>query len=81
MFYDHLKGRNIHMYRHWIWSEGCAGQLKNACIFQWLCSLHKNYKVPDMWNYFEAGHGKGEHDGVRSCVKIALRREELKLST
>ena len=34
-----------------------------------------------MWNYFETGHGKGEHDGAEACVKIALRREELKLST
>jgi len=81
MFYDHLKGRNIQMDQHWIWSDGCAGQFKNARIFQWLCSLHKNYKVPHMWNYFETGHGKGEHDGAGACVKTALRREELKLST
>ena len=47
--------------QHWIWSEGCDGQFKNARIFQCLCSLHKNYKVPHMWNYFETGHGKGEH--------------------
>ena len=33
-----------------------------------------------MWNNFEKGHGKGEHDGARACVKTALRREELKLS-
>ncbi|KAH9312797.1 hypothetical protein KI387_027832, partial [Taxus chinensis] len=26
----------------------------------------------------EAGHGKGEHDGVGACVKRALAREELK---
>ena len=64
------------MDRHCIWSNGCAGQLKNAHIFQWLCSLHKNYKVPHMWNYFETGHGKGEHDGVGACVKTSLRREE-----
>ena len=33
-----------------------------------------------MWNYFETGHGKGEHDGDREYVKTSLRREELKLS-
>ena len=81
MFYDHLKGRNIHMDWHWIWSDGCASLLKNARIFQWLCSLHKNYKVSHMWNYFKTGHGKGEHDGAGACVKTTLRREELKLST
>ena len=72
MFYDHLNGRDIQMDQHWIWSDGCAGQLKNARIFQWLSSMHKNYKVPHMWNYFETGHGKGEHDGARACVKTAL---------
>ena len=34
MCYDHLKGKNIQMDRHWIWSDGCDGQSKNACIFQ-----------------------------------------------
>ena len=34
-----------------------------------------------MWNYFETRHGKGEHDGAGACVKTALQREELKLST
>ena len=34
-----------------------------------------------MWNYFETGHGKGEHDGAGACVKTSIRREELKLST
>jgi hypothetical protein len=41
-----------------------VGQLKNARVFQWLCMLHKKLKVPHIWNYFESGHGKGEHDGV-----------------
>ena len=80
MFYDNLKDRNIQIDRHQIWSDGCVGQFKNTRIFQW-CSLHKNYKVPHMWNYFQTGHGKGEHDGAEACVKTALRREELKLST
>lgn len=30
------------------------------------------------WNFSEAEHGKGEHDGVGACVKRALAREELK---
>ena len=37
MFYDHLKGRNIQMDRHWIWFDGCVGQFKmhayfNGCV-------------------------------------------------
>ena len=31
-----------------------------------------------MWSFFEAGHGKGEHDGAGACVKRALSREQLK---
>ena len=78
MFYNQLKEINIQIERHWIWSDGSDGQLKNACIFQWLCSLHKKYKVSHTWNYFATRHGKGEHDGDRACVKIFLCREELK---
>ena len=31
-----------------------------------------------MWNFTEAGHGKGENDGVGTCIKRALACEELK---
>ena len=31
-----------------------------------------------MWNFTEAIHGKGEHDGVGACIKRALACEELK---
>ena len=31
-----------------------------------------------MWNFIEAGHGKGEHNGAGSCIKRALGHEELK---
>ena len=31
-----------------------------------------------IWNYFEAGHGKGEHDGIGACIKKSIRREEMK---
>lgn len=34
--------------------------------------------VQHFWNFNEAGHGKGEHDGVGVCVKRDLSREELK---
>ena len=34
-----------------------------------------------IWIFFESGHGKGEHDGVGACVKRALVKEQLKIST
>ena len=69
---------DIPFYRHLIWSDGCAGQFKNARVFLWLCSLRIKYKVPHIWNYFETGHGKGENYGVGACIKISLQREEMK---
>ena len=30
-----------------------------------------------MLDFFETGHGKGEHDGVKACVKRALRRYQM----
>ena len=33
-----------------------------------------------IWNYFETGDGKGEHDGADACIKIAFRREEMKFT-
>ena len=57
-----------------------AGQFKNSRVFQWMSMLHKNYNVPHIWNYFETGHEKGEHDGASACIKTALRREEMRFT-
>ena len=72
---------DIPFYRHFIWSDGCVGQFKNGRVFEWLCLLQIKYKVPHVWNYFETGHGKGEHDGAGACIKTALRREEMKFTS
>ena len=71
---------DIPFYLHFIWSDGCTRQFKNARVFKWLCLLHMKYKVLHVWNYFETGHGKGEHNGVGACIKTALRREEMKFT-
>ena len=42
--------------------------------------LHNTYNVPHIWNYFETGNDKGEHDGVGACMKAALRREEMRFT-
>ena len=72
LLYNHLKEKNIHMDQHWIWSDGCGGQFKNAHVFQGLCMFHKKIKVPHIWNYFESKHGKGQHDGAGACIKRVL---------
>ena len=43
--------------------------------------FHKRHKVPHIWNYFETRHGKGEHDGAGTCIKTALRSQEMKFTT
>jgi len=35
-------------------------------------SSHIKTNIKHCWNYFETGHGKGEHDGVGACIKQAL---------
>ena len=39
--------------------------------------MHIKYTVPNIWNYFETSHGKGEYDVVGACIKTFLRREEM----
>ena len=80
-FYNNVKDNNIQMEQHWIWSDGCTRKLKNSCVFQWLCILHKMLKVPHIWNYLETGHEKGEHDGAGACINTALRRKEMNFTT
>ena len=57
---------------HWIWLDGCAGQFKNARVFQWMSMLHKTYNVLHIWNYFETGNDKGEHDRACACINTTL---------
>jgi hypothetical protein len=54
-----------------------AGQFKSAKAFNWLAMQHARCNVKFLWNFFESGHGKGEHDGAGACVKRALRQHEL----
>ena len=77
IIYDSLKTRGILINEHWIWSDGCAGQFKSSRSFFWLCRLQRKTNIKHHWNFFETGHGKGEHDGAGACVKRALRRHQM----
>lgn len=46
-------------------------------MFYWLSRIHVERHVPYIWSFFEVGHGKGEHEGVGSCLKRALVKEKL----
>ena len=79
-FFEFLQEHDIALGRHLIWSNNCTGQFKNAHMFYWLSRMHVERGVPHIWSFFEAGHGKGEHDGAGACVKRALVKEQLKIS-
>lgn len=75
---DFLRERGITWTGRWIWSDGCGAQFKSARQFYWLYSWHRMTGFQVIWNFFETGHGKGEHDGAGACVKRALRRHQLR---
>ena len=74
MFFSYLKERNINVDKYYVWSIGCAVQFKSSRPFYALCRYHLNENIKHIWNFFESGHGKGEHDGARACIKRALRK-------
>jgi hypothetical protein len=43
--------------------------------------LQKKLKLPHIWNNFESGNRKGEHDGAGACIKRTLCRKEMKFTT
>lgn len=47
-------------------------------MFYWLSRIYKKTNIQHVWSFLEAGHGKGEHDGVGACMKRDLSREKLK---
>ena len=77
LFYGDLANRGISYRQHIIWSDNCASQFKNAWMFYWLSKMHRLSRIQYMWNFTEAGHGKGEHDGASTCIKRALAHKEL----
>ena len=40
--------------------------------FYALCGYHRNENIKHIWNFFESGNGKGEHDVAGACIKCAL---------
>ena len=74
---EFLHDHHLTVTQRWIWSDGCGAQFKSARQFLWLWRWHRATAVPILWNFFETGHGKGEHDGAGACVKRALRRYQL----
>ena len=53
--------------RVYIWSDGCASQFRSQYVFRSL--LYYPDKLKITWDYGEAHHFKGLHDGIGGTVK------------
>ena len=49
------------------WSDGCGSQFRSQYTFRFLCNLPAEFEIT--WNYGEAHHFKGHHDGIGGNVK------------
>ena len=63
--------------KHYVWSNGCSTQFKSSRPFYALYQYQHNENILHVWSFFESGHGKGEHDGVRACIKHALQKYQI----
>ena len=52
---EHLKGKDIPVKRVIIFLDNCGQQYKSCKVFKTL----SNERIPVLWNYFGASHGKG----------------------
>ena len=54
----------------YIWSDGCVSQLRSQYVF-----LTLSFYPPDLkmfWDYGEAHHFKGPHDGIGGTIKRSI---------
>lgn len=51
-FFEYLKNKNIKIEENFVWSDGCATQLKSARPFYALCRYHRYLNIPHIWSFF-----------------------------
>ena len=51
----------------YFWSDGCSGQFRSKYTFRSMSYYPQNLKL--FWDYGEAHHFKGPHDGIGGTVK------------
>ena len=51
------------------WTDSPTSQYRNKTIFSLIANHKSEFGFPAVWNYFEAGHGKGPCDGVGGTAK------------
>lgn len=56
--------KNIHY-----WTDSPSSQYRNRFVFETIAKHETIYGMKAIWNYFEAGHGKGPCDGLGGTTK------------
>lgn len=56
--------KNIHY-----WTDSPSSQYRNRFVFETIAKHQTIYGMKAIWNYFEAGHGKGPCDGLGGTTK------------
>ena len=51
------------------WTDSPTSQYRNKYIFQLIANHKQIFGIRAVWNYFEAGHGKGPCDGLGGTTK------------
>lgn len=64
-----LKTKLTQVNHYYIFTDNCAGRLKNKFTLSNICFFEKDFDVQVEWNFFASSHGKGAVDGVGGVVK------------
>ena len=64
---DYLKSISTSLKTVYFWSDGCASQFRSKYVFRSLSFYPSWLKV--FWDYGEAHHFKGLHDGIGGTIK------------
>lgn len=66
---QHIKQNHPHIDTVEFFSDGCAGQYKNAENFAHLLTYKNKYGLNIKWNFFCTSHGKLSCDGLARAMK------------
>jgi len=78
LHWEHMVANGYAPKWHWVWSDGCASQIKSSkpwFFFSKYPIFTQGCKM--LWSFFGSGHGKCLHDGARAIIKRFLQREQL----
>jgi hypothetical protein len=79
--WDSVVGGGFIPRKHWIWSDGCAGQFKSRIPWYFVSRYPEiTGGCSCMWSFFGSSHRKGPHDGAGAVLKRYIRNAQLDVS-